>query len=72
MRMAEAGLPVPEYRQNEFMVYATIRQAKDVVTTEKTTEKVDEFNLNDKEPARSRQGVRRGLQYSKGYRRFLR
>ena len=29
MRMAEAGLPAPEYRQNEFMVYATIRQAKD-------------------------------------------
>lgn len=28
--MAEAGLPAPEYRQNEFMVYATIRQAKDV------------------------------------------
>ena len=24
--MAEAGLPAPEYRQNEFMVYATIRQ----------------------------------------------
>ncbi len=38
--MAEAGLPAPEYRQNEFMVYATIRQAKDVVTTEKTTEKI--------------------------------
>ena len=53
-------------------VSATIRQAKDVVTTGKTTEKVDEFNLNDKEPARSWQGVRRGLQYSKGYRRFLR
>ena len=27
--MAEAGLPTPEYRQNEFMVCATIRQAKD-------------------------------------------
>ena len=27
--MAEAGLPAPEYRQNDFMVYATIRQAKD-------------------------------------------
>ena len=24
--MEEAGLPAPEYRQNEFMVYATIRQ----------------------------------------------
>ena len=70
--MEGTGQPAPEYRQNEFMVYATIRQAKDVVTTEKTTEKVDEFNLNDKEPARSWQGVRRGLQYSKGYRRFLR
>ena len=33
--MAEAGLPAPEYRQNEFMVYATIRQHGDVVTTEK-------------------------------------
>ena len=61
-------MPAPEYRQNEFMVYATIRQAKDVVTTGKTTEKVDEFNLSGKEPARSWQGVRRGLQYSKGYR----
>lgn len=30
----------PEYWQNEFMVYATIRQAKDAVTTEKTTEKI--------------------------------
>lgn len=29
--MEEAGQPAPEYRQNEFMVYATIRQAKDVV-----------------------------------------
>jgi ATP-dependent DNA helicase RecG len=27
--MAEAGLPAPEYRQNEFMVYATIRLAKE-------------------------------------------
>ena len=27
--MAEAGLPAPEYRQNEFMVYATIRQHGD-------------------------------------------
>ncbi len=27
--MEEAGLPAPEYKQNEFMVYATIRQAKD-------------------------------------------
>ena len=59
--MAEAGLPAPEYRQNEFMVYATIRQAKDVVTTEKTTEKVDEFNLNGKELARSWQGVGKEL-----------
>ena len=39
-KKAEAGLLAPEYRQNEFMVYATIRQAKDVVTTEKTTEKI--------------------------------
>ena len=59
--MAEAGLPAPEYRQNEFMVYATIRQAKDVVTTGKTTEKVDEFNLSGKEPARSWQGVGKEL-----------
>ena len=27
--MAEAGLPAPEYKQNEFIVYATMRQAKD-------------------------------------------
>ena len=33
--MAEAGLPAPEYRQNEFMVYAIIRQHGDAVTTEK-------------------------------------
>ena len=59
--MAEAGLPAPEYRQNEFMVYATIRQAKDVVTTEKTTEKVDEPNLDGKESARSWQGVGKEL-----------
>ena len=38
--MAEAGLPAPEYRQNEFMVYVTIRQHGDAVTTEKTTEKI--------------------------------
>ncbi len=59
--MAEAGLPAPEYRQNEFMVYATIRQHGEAVTTEKTTEKVDESNLDGKELARSWQGVRRGL-----------
>jgi ATP-dependent DNA helicase RecG len=29
--MAEAGQPAPEYWQNEFMVYATIRQHGDVV-----------------------------------------
>ena len=28
--MAEAGCPAPEYKQNEFMVYATIRQQKEV------------------------------------------
>ena len=33
--MEGTGQPAPEYRQNEFMVYATIRQAKDAVTTEK-------------------------------------
>ena len=38
--MEEAGQPAPEYRQNEFMVYATIRQHGDAVTTEKTTEKI--------------------------------
>ena len=27
--MEEAGCPAPEYRQNEFMVYATIRQHSD-------------------------------------------
>ena len=44
-------------RQNDFMVYATIRQAKDVVTTEKTTEKVDDSNLDGKELAKSWQRV---------------
>ena len=29
--MEEAGQPAPEYRQNEFMVYATIRQYGDAV-----------------------------------------
>ena len=33
-------MPAPEYRQNEFMVYVTIRQHGDAVTTEKTTEKI--------------------------------
>jgi len=51
--MEGTGQPAPEYRQNEFMVYATIRQHGEAVTTEKTTEKVDEFNLNGKELARS-------------------
>ena len=41
---AEAGLPAPEYKQNEFMVYATIRQHGNVVTTEKTTEKDEGVN----------------------------
>ena len=54
--MEEAGLPAPEYRQNEFMVYATIRQHGDAVT-----EKVDESNLNGKELARSWQGVGKEL-----------
>jgi ATP-dependent DNA helicase RecG len=44
--MEEAGQPAPEYRQNEFMVYATIRQAKDVTTTKKTTEKTTEKILS--------------------------
>ena len=43
--MAEAGQPAPEYRQNEFMVYATIRQHGDEVTTEKTTEKTTERDV---------------------------
>ena len=47
--MEGTGQPAPEYRQNEFMVYATIRQHGEAVTTEK----VDEFNLNGKELARS-------------------
>ena len=38
--MAEAGLPAPEYRQNEFMVYDTIRQHWEAVTTEMTTDKI--------------------------------
>ena len=40
--MEGTGQPAPEYRQNEFMVYATIRQHGDVVATEKTTEKTTE------------------------------
>ena len=40
--MEGTGQPAPEYRQNEFMVYATIRQHGDVATTEKTTEKTAE------------------------------
>ena len=39
-KMEGTGQPAPEFRQNEFMVYATIRQAKDAVTTEKTTDKI--------------------------------
>ena len=37
--MEGTGQPALEYWQNEFMVYATIRQHWDAVTTEKTTEK---------------------------------
>ena len=33
-------MPAPEYRQNKFMVYATVWQHGDAVTTEKTTEKI--------------------------------
>ena len=44
--MEGTGQPAPEYKQNEFMVYATIRQAKDAVTTEKTTEKTMEKILS--------------------------
>lgn len=44
--MEEAGQPAPEYRQNEFMVYATIRQNGDAVTTEMTTEKTTEMILS--------------------------
>ena len=40
--MEEAGCPAPEYRQNGFMVYATIRQREGTVPTEKTTEKTTE------------------------------
>lgn len=32
--MEAAGCPAPEYRQNEFMVYATIRQHKDTEANE--------------------------------------
>lgn len=42
--MEEAGQPAPEYRQNEFMVYATIRQHEDAVTTEKTSKRDDRVN----------------------------
>ena len=44
--MEKAGLPAPEYRQNEFMVYATIRQHGEVETTVKTTEKTTEKILS--------------------------
>ena len=44
--MEGTGQPAPEFRQNEFMVYATIRQAKDAVTTEKITEKTTEKILS--------------------------
>ena len=66
--MAEAGLPALEYRQNEFMVYATIRQHGDVVTMEKTTEKEGGSNLSGKELARSWQGAWLGLQCLEDYR----
>jgi predicted HTH transcriptional regulator len=59
--MEEAGCPAPEFKQQDFMVYATIRQHRDAVTTEKTTEKGEELNLNGKELARSWQGAWRGL-----------
>lgn len=58
--MEEAGLPAPEYRQNE----STIRQAKDVVTTGKE----GGSNLAGKEPARSWQGAWLGLQCLEDYR----
>ena len=32
--MEEAGQPAPEYRQNEFVVYAPIRQHGDAVTSQ--------------------------------------
>ncbi|MBR5747453.1 MAG: hypothetical protein IKY01_01560 [Prevotella sp.] len=37
--MEAAGCPAPEYRQNEFMVYATLRQHKDA-----GTEQADQTN----------------------------
>ncbi len=40
--MEAAGQPAPEYTQNEFMVYATIRQHQDAETTGKTTGKTTE------------------------------
>ena len=51
--MEEAGCPAPEFKQQDFMVYATIRQHRDAIATEKTTEKGEELNLNGKELARS-------------------
>ena len=48
-------MPAPEYRQNEFMVYATIRQHGDAVTTEKTTEKTTELDIG--EPKHNDRGV---------------
>jgi ATP-dependent DNA helicase RecG len=56
--MEEAGLPAPEYRQNEFMVYATIRQAKDAAGQVAGNGDVyGGLNLSGKELARSWQGV---------------
>ena len=59
--MEEAGCPAPEFKQQDFMVYATIRQHRDAIATEKTTEKSEELNLNGKELARSWQGVGKEL-----------
>ena len=52
--MEEAGCPAPEFKQQNFMVYVTIRQHRDAVATEKTTGK-------GKELARSWQGVGKEL-----------
>ena len=55
--MEEAGQPAPEYRQNGFMVYATIRQHGEVAAKEMILLQ----DPNGKELARSWQGVGKEL-----------
>ena len=46
--MEEAGCPAPEYKQGDFMVYATIRQYKGPVNVENDTlNSTLNYTLND-------------------------